>query len=35
MTATGRGAASVLITVSPERASPAPAGQRWGRNTKA
>ena len=35
MTATGRGAASVPITVSPDSASPAPAGHRCGRRTTA
>ena len=35
MTATGCGAASVPITVSPDNASPAPAGHKCGRNTKA
>jgi hypothetical protein len=33
MTATGRGAASIPMTVSPDKASPAPAGQECGRNT--
>ena len=35
MTATGRGAASVAITVSPDKASPAPAGHILGRSTNA
>ena len=35
MTATGRGAASVPITVSPDNASPAPAGHKCGRRTNA
>ena len=35
MTATGRGAASVPITVSPDNASPAPAGHKCGRKTNA
>ena len=35
MTATGRGAASVPNTVSPDSASPAPAGHKRGRSTNA
>ena len=35
MTAIGRGAASVPITVSPDNARPAPAGHKCGRSTNA
>ena len=35
MTATGRGAASAPNTVSPDNASPAPAGHKCGRSTNA